>query len=198
MAEELKFSCSRGILLSRDPETGNLVPFFIKVRDQDIISLNNKSRSSLVVNEILDANPMIITSSYRSGERTVFTYRGFEVEADSNTNIIKARKHLNVASDFNFSNENNYTELVSEEFTLPVALKVNGDFRAEITIVGNNNTVKSSTASVNMTRNLIENDAYYTGGVVSLVNLYYGFDLNFKDIDDYKNSEIYITISGEL
>jgi len=195
--EELTYACGKGFLLSRD-KNGNLIPFFVKVRDQDIISMNNNSISGAVINEILENNPLITTSTYRAGQHTIFKYRGFEVEADSNTNIIIARKSFNVSRDLTFKTEGNLTELISDEFTLPIPVKVNGDFSVNLTIAGSNDSVKSATASVDLTRRLSENSTYYVGGKVSLVNMYYGFDHNYNEIEDYINSNLYLTITGEI
>lgn len=187
MAREIspEHICRVGFIMSQDPADNSYVPFFIKVREKDIIY-----DGSSLPDFLLDLSKLGKDIELeRPTAKICFTVDDWRVTASSDSSY-EATKRLSITNGKFTVNEEDDTEMVSNVI-LPFITKNDGSFHVQCTITAAIDDVALANINVEISDEY-EIDRFK----IKLRNLIYHFDRNFEKVSGYINSSIYVTVAG--
>lgn len=183
------YTCKRGWILSPDPETGNNVPFFVYVRDKDIIWTTENS----IENGVLDVikNGSIVQKYLAPSIQTILSKSGWEITSFGDDRY-EATLRINVGeTEFKFYNNLSYD--IFTELDLP--FETVNDGRFNVSCVTKSKSLDLNTASFNVEFN---DTSSITKMKLHLLNPIYNFETEMNKNTEYNTSEIFVRISGRL
>ena len=180
----MKRECLKGWILAPSPTDGVNVPFFVYVRDKDI-----KYDAKNVSNQLNEL--------YLKGENGDILYPVTDWKFDMNgwrvsltqDGVYEAKRKIEVSEVFTFKNSPS-TTLLEYTTQLPFETKDDDEFHVQLTL----STNIVSFASSSLTFQVNENKDIIDSINIDLVNTFYGFE----DVKKYKDSYVYVTVSGRL
>lgn len=174
--------CRKGFILAPSPTDGELVPFFVQVREKDII-WNESDPPKIISYDYLTS----LEKSYtRMDECWSFKSDDWDINYHSSGNIEMSTR-VNIRNKFAFINQNMLQCWLGLEFPI----LDDSNLTLGTTIVTDSNTIRSSTVSLDTVRD---------GNIVTqihlnLCNFTTPFSPTKSNIDDY--SYINIHLSGK-
>lgn len=190
MSDQSTYNCKRGIIICQD-DKGNYVPFLLKVRGKDIVwgtqpqGVVTTALNNFNANNFRDFIPAV---------KKKFDYSRWIVTTEDNSDIYTCQIKLTIGSnDFRIGDDNTdiYTTL-----ELPIQIKDNDELSVYYTLRGANEQI--ATCQINTEYELSKKTGYIRYVKIHLRNLIYSFHNGFKNIDSYRNSHIYLRISGSI
>ena len=132
--------CRKGFILAPSPTDGELVPFFLQVRENDIIW--NEASAPELIN---DDYQMSLEKSYSRMDEC-WTYKSGDWIVDYHANgIATLSTRLYINRDFGFINQNT----LQAYLLLPVPLKDDARLLMDSTIFSSTNAIRSSNITLN-------------------------------------------------
>lgn len=178
--------CLKGWILAPSPTDGTNVPFFINVRDKDIIwDEKNLPADIKTLSELGDNRKLYFLGSYWK-----FDCLGWNVEL-SVDGTYKAKKKVNIGEVFD--NVNTNSNNITATLQLPFSTINDNDFTISITNVSDELRIKSATNGMKNVTNSIFNSIQ-----IYLYNAQYPFAANFKLNNLYTDSFLYVNIEGNV
>ena len=178
--------CLKGWILAPSPTDGENVPFFVKVRDKDIVWGTTNVPEEL--KELLargEDNFVVVPSSYWK-----LKVKGWNVELHADGSYV-AKKKINIGENF-VSNEIT-SGMLYHNLELPFETIVDD----ELFIT---NTIKTNMPNVGQSfviHGEIEEESFNKMNLY-LVNATYNFPTNFKETHIFDKSYVYIKIEGKV
>ena len=176
--------CLKGWVLAPSPTDGQNVPFFIYVRDKDIIydarNVSNQLNNLYLKGENGDIlYPVTDWKFDMNGWRVSLTQDG----------VYEAKRKIDVSEVFTFKDFPSIS-LLGYTAQLPFETKDDDEFHVQLTL----STNIASFASSSLTFQVNENKDIIDSINIDLVNTFYGFE----DVKRYKGSYVYVTVSGKV
>lgn len=177
----MKRKCNRGFIVVPSETDGKLVPYFIKVRDKDIIWDEDHIQEPNLINiskhgEDRDLQYPVI--------RWSFTKDGWDIELYSNGQI-KMRKCVDISSRLEFVSEYELNSTI----TLPINIIDNDKINVQVTNNGSNKSIASAIVNAKS----VEAAGRVDTVKVELFNTFYTFDSNIRT---YDNEKLYVEVSA--
>lgn len=187
-------------MLIEQLEDGRYVPFFLKVRDSDII-WNDKTPETIdkaigLFNEKTSYQPTTYIQSEINGWICKFN-------SDLSCEFIK---EVYITKDFTLSK---FNTMLSGTIALPARIDADRGFFPSI--VANCTENELATANISIVKNMTSNttldpltgiisvvDSYVDSFTINLNNPFYRFHENFASMPQYTDSFFYVTIRGNL
>ena len=189
MAEKT-FFVSKGWIIAKD-EFGNMLPFFIHVRDKDIIW---DAKDEEFIDQIMKTKDISDIREVAPNKIIKFTSGKWEVEVDYPNKTCTMYTSVDFTSDSLDLNDSR--DDLSCNLVLPLTLANNRKLNIQSSLATEYEKVGYSSLSV---CKLVEGT---TGEIMNVVlhlrNQTYKFPTNFYEVDDYKFSSMYIRITGEF
>lgn len=178
--------CRKGFILAPSPTDGELVPFFVQVREKDII-WNESDPPEVISGDYLTA----LEKSYtRMDECWSFKSDDWDINYHSSGNIEMSTR-VNIRDEFAFINQNMLQYWLGLEFPI----LDDSNLTLGTTIVTDSNAIRSSTVSLD-TINDRDDRNIITAIHLNLCNFTTPFSPTKSNIDDY--SYINIHLSGKV
>lgn len=178
--------CLTGWLLSPSPTDGTNVPFFVNVRDKDIVWDERNLPISLKELSDLGENKKI----FYTGSYWKYDYNDWSIELKVD-GTYRAKKKINIGESFDDISSNSTT--INSNLRLPFNTINDNDFSVSITNISDDTRIKSS---INGIKN-ITTDAFDSIDVY-LNNNQYLFSANFKSNSLYTDSFLFINVEGKV
>ena len=176
--------CPSGWILSHDPIHGNYVPFFVKVRDKDIVWDPENMPKDL--NTLTASSESVVKYNYPAFE-WIYKKNGWRINLRSDYTY-EATKNIPIKSNATLASVN---ELIVK-VELPIKTKNNDTLYVDLMKKCTNNTIISSTTNLVVpTDNILDfvNIKLYSNG---------GFNSNYATSPDYDNQYLQVKVRGEV
>ena len=190
--DEPKFKCKKGWVVASDKD-GNYTPFFVYTRSKDIVWDQSAMASVLRRFYGKDNFDIIEMRTYLPGVTESFRVDDWDATVNLGTKIIELKQRVCVAEKFEFAKEGDLTDLLYK-VKLPVPIIGDSDFSISYTLSGENNQVSTATVNVFNDYNILTRMSENLD--IHMKNLCYFFHRDFKNMDEYKKSYLFITIRG--
>lgn len=193
--DEPKYKCKKGWIITSDKD-GNYTPFFVNVRSKDIVWDQSSITSVLRKFYGKDNFDIVEMRTFLPGVTENFKINGWDINVNLGTRLIQFKKEISIAESFDFVKSNDLSE-IHYFLTLPVPIISDADFLVSHTINGKNKQVNLSMINVETVetdQSSLTRMAYHID--IKLTNLFYLFHDNFKNMTEYKESFIYLDITG--
>lgn len=183
------YLCYKGFLLAPSPTDGTMVPFFVNVRDKDIIW--DVSSLPASIQELAEKGKNITVQG--PATEISFTYNGWTLKLRSDFTYTAIRKLSIGYDDFVLDPDDNSDMSIDVQF--PFSTKNNNELNVQCTMNGFNDDLATASINVILDNNIGESIKKMT---IHLRNLICKFDENFKDMKSYLDSSLYLSISGKM
>lgn len=180
------YECQKGWILAPSLNGGDYVPFFINVRDKDIVWDDDNLSPELKRLANLGTDKKIIFTD----SKWIFEYKNWMIEL-FNTGKYNAKRKINISEEFDDSTMTS-TE-IKAIIDLPFETVNDENFTAFITKSSSNIRIKSSMSGIN---NIT--DDIFTNIEVFLFNQQYNFPTDFKQTNVFDDSYLFINIEGNV
>lgn len=189
MAEK-SFLVKKGWLIAQD-EYGNMLPFFLHVRDKDI---KWQSDHSEIIENIIKMNNITNIAEVNPSQRISFMSENWRVEADCRNSLCTLYTSIKFTKN-TFGMNANRDDLFGN-ITLPVSFVNNEEFNILCTL----NTGLEQLAFSNIIANKVvsNNTGMIDNVVIHVRNPIYKFNSSFYNLPAYKESSIYVTVNGRF
>ena len=178
--------CLVGWVLAPSPTDGTNVPFFIQVRDKDIVWDEKTLPQDLKqLSEIGDSKEVYFTGAYWK-----IDYRGWRIKLNID-GTYNAKKKINIGESFDDITTNSASIVAT--IALPFRTLNDGDFFISMTNISDDLRIKSATNGIKEIR-----DEAFESIQIYLQNTQYFFSSNFKLNSLYTDSYMYINIDGKI
>ena len=182
------YECKKGWLLTPDEKSGVNVPFFVYVRDKDIMwsleELDQKAVKAFM-------NGSIVESRIAPKITTILSKNGWEITAFGDDRY-EATKKIKVGSTQFKENSSLPYDIFT---TLNLPFTTMNDDRLNITCTMKSTSMDLASASFNLNHSDSES---ISSVEVHLLNPVFNFDPDREQNSEYNNSTIYVRISGRL
>lgn len=184
------FFVKKGWLIAKD-DFGNMLPFFLKVRDKDIVW---QSKNNEFIENILRDKAVTNITEISPNKLIGFTLGNWNVEVDYTRRLCNMRTRVDFTSDsFDL---NSGKDTLSSNLSLPLTLLDNDKLHIQCHISSESVKVATSSASVcklfDGVTKMIHNLS------LKVFNSTYKFPTTYYSDDAYKFSSIYIEVRGEF
>lgn len=181
-----KRECLTGWILAPSPTDGVNVPFFVHVRDKDIVWDEKHLPQELKhISEIGEMRHVNFT-----GANWKFSYRGWRIQLNTD-GTYSAKKKINVGETFDDITSNSSS--ITATLKLPFVTLNDDEFSISLTNVSDDMRIKSATNGIKEIR-----DEAFEYIQIYLNNTQYLFSSNFKLSNLYTDSYMYIKIEGNM
>lgn len=178
--------CLKGWILAPSPTDGENVPFFVKVRDKDIVwDIDNFPEELKDLLTQGEDNFVVVPSSYWK-----LKVKGWNVELHADGSYV-AKKKINIGENF-ISNEI-ASSFIYYNLELPFDTLVDD----ELFIT---NTIKTDMPNIGQSfvvHKEIEDESF-TNINLNIINATYNFPTNFRETHIFDKSYVYIKIEGNI
>ena len=176
--------CSTGWILTHDPVHGNYVPFFVKVRDKDIVwDVENMPKD---LSRLTASAESSITYNYPAYE-WIYKKAGWRINLKSDYTY-EATKNIPIKENATLANVNEMKVRVN----LPINMKNDDTVFVDIMKKCTNRTIIGSTTNLEIPNE--KTLSYLNIGLFSSG----GFNSNFSTSSDYDNQFLQVRVRGEV
>lgn len=178
--------CLKGWLLAPSPTDKEYVPYFIYVRDKDIIwDEKNLPEDLKRLSDLAESKEIIFVNSYWN-----FSYKDWRIKLYTDGRY-EAKKRISIGEKFD-----NITESHSQikgSIDLPFSTLYDDEFMITITTSSSDTTIKTALSGFYQI-----NDEIIDKVTLYLENPVYIFSSNFKSSHKYDDSYLFIKIEGNV
>ena len=180
--------CLKGWILAPSPTDGENVPFFVYVRDKDIIwDENNLPKKINEISNLGENRELFHPATYWK-----FDYNGWKIVLNQDGSY-KAKKKINIGRLFD-KVENNYAKITAD-LDLPFETLNNNEFSIHFTQSSDKSSICSANAGITPITDDIK--AFNVIQIYLFASPYY-FSSIFKETKEYDDSYLYISIEGDI
>ena len=188
-----EFQCYKGFLTAKSPTDNRThVPFFVQVRDKDIIY--EQANMPWPLKRLYErADSYEVT---KPAENVIFSYNNWNINVTPNYRFRATRDFLFSDLDFKFDHGVDDTHFVGK-FDVPFPIKADGACNIDITVQGDNTDILQATATSKFVKD-IDVNAGITSFEIHLINMISRFDKDYNSNFTYGTSNFVITIEGTI
>lgn len=179
--------CQKGWILTPSPTDGEYVPFFVQVREQDVVYDEDNLPDELKNIYNSGNNKKFLTNN----KYWKFDYKNWNIKLKSDGSY-EATKKISIGEEFETPVTSNIN-ILSVNLELPFETKNDNEFTVQFTISSTNIRIGTSVSSIS----IIEDDEFDTLQCY-LQNAVYSYNSDFKVTHVYDDSCLYIKISGNI